>query len=88
MVQELTKAFQESLTLTKVMDPSASFKVLVDLYAALFKTPKVKKMVKQVGNIRLLAINSELNRALETSFEASVPRPQWRPGGSVGTRRF
>ncbi len=73
MVAELTQAFQEPLTTAKVTDAAMTYKVSVKLYATLFKTPKVEQeMVKQVGNIYPLAINSYLRRALETSFEASM----------------
>ncbi len=73
MVAELTKAFQEPSTGSKVRDAASAYKVLAKLYTALFKTPKVKEeMVKQVRNIRSLAINRDLHRALETSFEVSM----------------
>ena len=73
MVAELTKAFQEPSTTTKVTDAASAYKVPAELYTSLFKTPKVEKeMVKQVGNIHHLAINPDLRRALEVSFESSV----------------
>ncbi len=50
-----------------------------ELYTALFKTPKVQEeMVKQVGNIRPLAINHDFRRALEVSYESSMAT--WRLG--------
>lgn len=73
MAQELTKAFKEPSTVTKVMAPSLSFKVLGYLYTGLFKPPSVEEeMVKQFGNICPLAINPELRQVLETSFETSM----------------
>ena len=60
MVAELTKAFQEPSTTSKVTDPASAYKVPAELYTALFKSPKVEEeMVKQVGNIRPLAINPD-----------------------------
>ncbi len=60
MVADLTKAFQEPSTTSKVTDPGSTYKVLAELYTALLKTPKVEEeMVKQVGNIRPLAINPD-----------------------------
>ncbi len=51
--------------------PRPPIKVPADLYMALFKTPKVEEeMVKQVGNIRTLAISPDFHRALKTSYEA------------------
>ncbi len=73
MVAELTKAFQVLAMMAKVTDTASTYKVLAELYTSLFKTLKVEEeMVKQVRNIRPLAINPDLRRALETSFEASV----------------
>ncbi len=58
---------------TKVMDAASAYKVLVELYSSLFRTPKVEEeIVKQVGNICPLAINPDLRRALEASFESSM----------------
>ena len=72
-VAELTKAFQEPSTTSKVTDPASAYKVPAELYTALFKSPKVEEeMVKQVGNIRPLAINPDLCRALEVSYELSM----------------
>ncbi len=66
MVGELTKAFQEPSTTTKVTDAASAYKVLAELYTLLFKSAKVKEeMVKQVGNIHPLAINPDLRRALK-----------------------
>ncbi len=52
MVAELTKAFQELSTTTTVTNAASAYKVSVELYMSLFKSPKVEEeMVKQVGNI-------------------------------------
>ncbi len=73
MVAELTKAFQEPSTTTKVTDAVSAYKIPAELYTLLFKTPKVEEeMVKQVGNIRPLAITPDLRKALEASFESSM----------------
>ncbi len=73
MVAELTKVFQEPSKTSKVTDPASAYKVLAELYTVLFKSPKVEEeMVKQVGNIRPLAIYSDLCRALEASYESSM----------------
>ncbi len=73
MVAQLTKAFQEPAATMKATDAASAHKVPAELYTSLFKTPKVEEgMVKQVGNIRPLAINPDLCRVLETSFEAST----------------
>ena len=70
MVAQLTKVFQES---SKVTDAASAYKVPAELYTSLFKTPKVEEeMVKQVGNIRPLAINPDLHRAMEASFGSSM----------------
>ncbi len=70
MVAELTKAFQEPSTTLKVTDPTLAYKIPAELYTALFKSSKVEEeMVKQVGNIHRLAINPDLGRALEVSYE-------------------
>ncbi len=51
MVQGFVKAFREPLMMSKVTDAAYIYKVPVDLYSVLFKTPKVEEgMVKQVGN--------------------------------------
>ncbi len=79
MVAELTKAFKEPSTTSKVTDSASAYKVPAELYTALFKTPKVEEeMVKQVGNIRPLAINPDFRRALEASYESSMAT--WRLG--------
>ncbi len=73
MVAELTKAFQEPPTTTKVTDAASVYKVQAELYTSLFKSPKVEEeKVKQVGNIRPLAINFDFHRALESSIESSM----------------
>ncbi len=73
MVAELTKASQEPSTTTKFTNAASTYKVLAELYTSLFKFPKVKEeMVKHVGSIRPLAINHDLYRALEVSFESSM----------------
>ncbi len=65
--------------MTKVIDASSAYKVPVELYMSLFKTPKVEEeIVKQVGNIHPLPINPDLCRALETYFESSMAT--WRLG--------
>ncbi len=57
----------------KLTDAAAAYKVLAEVYTSLCKTPKVEEeMVKQVGNIHSLAINPDLRRALEASFESSL----------------
>ncbi len=79
MVAELTKAFQEPSTTSKATDPASAYKVPAELYTALFKSPKVEEeMVKQVRNIQPLAINPDLCRALEASYESSLST--WRVG--------
>ncbi len=79
MVAKLTRAFQEPLMTTKVTDAVSAYKVLAELYTSLFKSPKVEEeMVKQVANIHPLAINPDLCRALEVSFESSMA--SWRLG--------
>ncbi len=55
------------------MDAPSAYKVPAELYTSLFKSPIVEEeMVKQVGNIHALAINPDLRRALEASFEWSM----------------
>ncbi len=77
MVAELTKAFQGPSTTSKVTDTVLAYKVPAELYTALFKSPKVEEeMVKQVGNMRPLAIKA--HRALEVSYESSMAT--WRLG--------
>ncbi len=62
-----------------VTDAASAYKVPAELYTSLFKSPKVEEeMVKQVGNIRPLAINPDLRTALEMSFESSMAT--WRLG--------
>ena len=58
----------------KVTDAASAYKVpAAERCTSLFKTPTVEEeIVKQVGNIHPLAINPDLRRALEISFESSM----------------
>ncbi len=70
MAQELTKAFQESLTVSKATVPLSPYKVPAYPYWALFKSFKVEEeMIKQVGNIRPFTTDPDLHQALEKSLE-------------------
>ncbi len=72
-MQELTNAFQEPSAASKVMVPLSLYRVPMDLYSALFKTPKVEEdMTKQVVNIHPLAINPDLHCSLEASCGTSM----------------
>ncbi len=63
MQEELTKAFLELSASLKPAISSSRYKVLSDLYSALFRPPKVEEeLTKSVGNTQPLVINPELER--------------------------
>ncbi len=70
---EITKAFQELQTMTKLTVSLSPYRVLSDPFLALFRAPKVgQEMMKLYGSAQALAVNADLLKALEMFYEFSV----------------
>ncbi len=73
MQEELNKAFEELKTFTKVTVSLSHYRVLSDLFLALFRAPKSRAGNDDiVWSAQALGVNADLLKALEMFYESSV----------------
>ncbi len=79
MQEELCGAFTEPAVSTKHVNPASVFKVLSDIYSALFKAPRVdEELSRAMGSSTRLSQSSDLKIALDALCETSMA--SWRLG--------